>query len=292
MSRIAPFPVLVAADGSPDARAAVTVAVAFPWPPGARATGVVGRDLVPVGLPREHRPALETSLQAVAEETRQALSERWRGATVTVADGPAAAAILTGARRRRARAIVVGAQGHRALSRLLVGSVSRDVVRGARCSVLVVRGGPRAIRNVVVGVDGSSHARRAIDLVGRLAPGRGAHATVVRVLEPVHMPSLALLPARARRVLSQEAAALHARNLRAAEREVADAARRLGRRWQVRAVIRIGTPAHELLRVARDTRADLMVVGARGSGGLTGLLLGSVADTVLEQSSVSVLVAR
>lgn len=292
MSPAAAFPVLVASDGSPEARAAVAAAVAFPWPAGARATGLVARDLVPVTLQREHRLVLDTSLEAVAEETRRALSERWRGATVTMPDGRAAEAILTSARRLRARTIVLGAQGHGAVSRLLLGSVSRDVVRAARCSVLVVRGAASRIRNVVVGIDGSARARRVVDLVARLAPTRGARVTVVRVLEPIHIPSMALLPARARAVLSGEAAALHARNLRTAEDETTDAARRLSRRWRASGIVRIGTPAHQLLRAARDVRADLIVVGARGSGGLEGLLLGSVADTVLAQSGVSVLVAR
>ena len=286
------FPVLVASDGSPEARAAVSAAVAFPWPSGARAMGVIGRDVVPVTLPRGHGLVLEASLEAVAAETRHALAERWRGATVAIVGGRAANAILAEARRRRARVIVVGAQGHRALARLLLGSVSRDVVRGAECSVFVVRGAPVPVRSVVVGIDGSPQSRRAVDLVARLTPARGARATVVRVLEPVHVPSMALLPARTRAVLSAEAATLHARNLRAAEREVKDAARRLGRRWHARTLVRIGTPAHDLLRAAREADADVVVVGARGSGGLEKLLLGSVADAVLEQSSVSVLVAR
>jgi nucleotide-binding universal stress UspA family protein len=292
VSPAASFPVLVASDGSPEARAAVTAAVAFPWPSGARATGVIGRDVLPVALPRRQGLALEASLEAVAEETRRALAERWKGATVSIVGGRAAKAILEEARRRRARAIVVGAQGHSALSRLVLGSVSRQVVRGARCAVLVARGAPTGVRNVVVGVDGSTQARRAVDLLARLTPARGARATVVRVLEPVHIPSLALLPARARAVLSAEAAALHARHLRAAEREVKEVARRLGRRWRTGTLVRIGTPAQQLLRAAREAAADVVVVGARGSGGLEGLLLGSVADTVLEQFGGSVLVAR
>ena len=292
MSPAASFPVLVASDGSPEARAAVAAAVAFPWPSGARATGVIGRDVMPVSLPRGHGLALEASLEAVAGEIRAALADRWRGATVSIVVGRAASAILAEARRRRARAIVVGARGHGALSRLLLGSVSRDIVRGARCSVLVVRGAPSQIRSVVVGIDGSAESRRAVDLIARLTPARGARATVVRVLEPVHVPSLALLPARIRSILSAEASALHARHLRAAEREVKDAARRIGRRWRASTLIRIGTPAHELLRAAEEARAEVVVVGARGSGGLEGLLLGSVADSVLERSGVSVLIAR
>jgi nucleotide-binding universal stress UspA family protein len=284
--------VLVATDGSPDAQAAVAAAVTFPWPRRARASAVVARGLVAVTLSRPSALALEGTLTGIADEARAALAARWSRATAMIVDGAAAPAILSQAKRRRAGMIVVGAQGHGAWARLTMGSVSNDVVRGAPCSVLVVRGAPRPIRSVLVGIDGSARSRRAIDLLARLVPERGARVSIVRVLEPIRVPSLALLPARVRAALAAEAAALHARRLRAAEQDLAAAVRRLKRRWRTETAVRIGTPAHELLRAARQSRADLVVVGARGAGGLAGLLLGSVANTLVERSDVSVLVAR
>ena len=262
------FAVLVATDGSPDARAAVAATVTFPWPRGTRVTAVVGRGLVPVILPRTSGLALEASLRDLAEEARRALATRWRGASVSIGNGPAARVILDEARRRRARVIVLGARGHGMLARMTMGSVSRDVVRGARRSVLVVRGTPGPVRQVVIGVDGSNRARKAVELVAGLAPGRGARATVVQVLEPVRVPSLALLPAGVREALSREAAALHARRLQAAERQLDAAVSRLGKRWRADSVVRIGVPSYEVLRVAQERQADLVVVGARGTGGL------------------------
>jgi nucleotide-binding universal stress UspA family protein len=265
--------------------------MAFPWPRESRVSGVIGAGTVPPELPERHRRALEAGDRRVAAATRAALEARWPRADVAIVSGPVARAILAESRRRRAQTIVVGEQRRAAVARFFLGSISRRIVREARCSVLVVRGRPKRIASIVMGVDGSRHARRAVDLVARLVPGRGGRVTVVRVLEPVSIPSLELLPTRVRRTLSAEATALHARRLRAARQEVDGAVSRLSRAgWSARAMIRIGGPAGELLRAAAG--ADLLVVGARGARGVKRLLLGSVADAVLARCPVSVLLTR
>jgi nucleotide-binding universal stress UspA family protein len=56
--------------------------------------------------------------------------------------------------------------------------------------------------------------------------------------------------------------------------------------------VREGVPLPELLQEAAASRADLVVVGARGTGGLARLLLGSVAEGVLDHSPVPVLLVK
>jgi len=74
---------------------------------------------------------------------------------------------------------------------------------------------------------------------------------------------------------------------------VANAARRLTRAgWKVDSVIRRGVPLSELLRSASTRRADIIVVGARSTGGLKRLLLGSVAEGTLAQARVPVLIVK
>jgi nucleotide-binding universal stress UspA family protein len=100
---------------------ALTTAVRFPWPAGARGSDGHAR----------------------------------------VVDASPVEGILDEAKRVRADVIVVGWRGHGAVRRLLAGSVSRGVVRTAPCAVLVVRRPLRELRHVVVGVDGSENAERA-----------------------------------------------------------------------------------------------------------------------------------
>jgi nucleotide-binding universal stress UspA family protein len=237
--------------------------------------------------------ALERGLEKSRGEAEAQLARRWPGAEVALVDGPPAEAILRAARRHRADAIVVGSQGLGLLGRLFLGSVSWAVVRGARCPVLVVKGRRPPGHRVVLGVDGSRHARQAVELLARLAPKRGSHLTVVRVVEPVRLPSLGPAPAAVRAAVQAQADALHAEALAAARREVETAARRLGRAgWRTRELVRVGSPVTELLDAARESRADLVAVGARGVGGVERLVLGSVAEGVLGRTPVTVLVVR
>jgi nucleotide-binding universal stress UspA family protein len=146
---------------------------------------------------------------------------------------------------------------------------------------------------VVVGLDGSTNARRAARFLLRLRPPRGARATLVRVVEPMNPPSVALLPVGVRSRLMAEAAALLASRVRVAERDVQGAARLLARAgWRTRTVVRVGQPLAELLGAVRASRAGLLVLGARGVGGVARLLLGSVAEGAVRRAPVSVLIVK
>ena len=66
--------------------------------------------------------------------------------------------------------------------------------------------------------------------------------------------------------------------------------KRLG--WNPRTMVVHGEPLRELLKAVAASRAQLLVVGARGTSGVRYLLLGSVAEGALNQSPVAVLIAR
>ena len=53
-----------------------------------------------------------------------------------------------------------------------------------------------------------------------------------------------------------------------------------------------GDPATEVVRLAHDARMDLIVMGTHGRTGLERLLMGSVAEKVMRESSCSVLVVK
>lgn len=60
--------------------------------------------------------------------------------------------------------------------------------------------------------------------------------------------------------------------------------------FSVRTLIRRGDPATQIIQVADDIKADLVVVGHRGLRGLEGMLMGSVARALMQRSPVPVLV--
>jgi nucleotide-binding universal stress UspA family protein len=148
-----------------------------------------------------------------------------------------------------------------------------------------------ASRKVVVGLDGSPHASRVVAHLARWS-GRGT-ATVVRVIEPTRMPSLALVPASVQAAVAGLVRAELTARVRTARREVEAAVARLRcAGWHARGTVRVGVPLAELFRAVRQERAGMLALGARGAGGAARFLLGSVADGALKRAPVPVLIVR
>jgi nucleotide-binding universal stress UspA family protein len=126
--------VLLATDGSRDAKAAIDTTLHFPWP---------GETLVRVISARRTRAEYRRSLlltalghgaEKAADSARRTLSLRWPDVQIEVLDKSPVEGILGEAERFQADVIVVGWRGHGAVRRLLMGSVSRasTVAPGAR----------------------------------------------------------------------------------------------------------------------------------------------------------------
>lgn len=137
---------------------------------------------------------------------------------------------------------------------------------------------------IIVGVDGSHDAHRALEWAMQEAAARHAPLTVITVHQAaasgwIVAPSF--LPV-------DEPTMEHARQ--AAEEAVAKAAAQLGESQPVPVTVRAvtGFPAQELIEASRD--ADLLVVGSRGGGGFARLMLGSVSDQVARHAHCPVVV--
>ena len=72
--------------------------------------------------------------------------------------------------------------------------------------------------------------------------------------------------------------------------EGATTLQRLG--WSAKSKVRCGEPAAEIISEARDSNADLIVMGSRGLNGLKEIMLGSVGREVSEAASCPVLIVR
>lgn len=139
-------------------------------------------------------------------------------------------------------------------------------------------------KDIVVGVDGSAGADAALAFALEDAARRGVN---VRAVYSWHIPTLALAPAPFGTVIPaptelQEAAT------EALTTILADVTAPEG--VSVIPVVREGPAASVLLDEARD--ASLLVVGSRGHGGFTGLLLGSVSQQCASHSTCPVVVVH
>jgi nucleotide-binding universal stress UspA family protein len=201
----------------------------------------------------------------------------------TICDLPSAALLETS---RDASLLVVGARGLGGFRELLLGSVSHACVHHAASPVAVVRGehtAPEAgtVERVVVGIDGSETARHALAWAveeARLRPAR------LEVVHAWHMPYVTGYP------WVSPTFDLDAFE-EAAQRTVAVALGAVDTDGLVEPITRTlcaGGAASALLDAAKG--ADLVVVGSRGLGGFTGLLLGSVGDQVVHHADCPVVV--
>jgi nucleotide-binding universal stress UspA family protein len=162
MSRTNDFRILVATDGSIHATRAIIAATQFPWPSSTRVRAVVARRMGKELTRSILLAALDRGTEFVARAAQRRLRRRWPDADVVIVDKTPVDGVLSEAARFAANVIVLGWRGHGLIRRLLMGGVSRGIVREARCAVLVVRRRSVDVRRIAIGVDGSPGARRAV----------------------------------------------------------------------------------------------------------------------------------
>jgi nucleotide-binding universal stress UspA family protein len=138
---------------------------------------------------------------------------------------------------------------------------------------------------IMVGVDGSEPARRALEwAVGEAAiRGRRVHA-VYAVAAPVTAAGFAASGAFLSPELSERAEAEAERLL---EDVIASVEVPEGVVFAAEAVFDL-QPSHAL--ITQSSHADMLVVGSRGRGGFTGLLLGSVSQQCVQHARCPVVV--
>lgn len=139
---------------------------------------------------------------------------------------------------------------------------------------------------LVIAVDGSEHALHAIEAAGRLvSQGAAAEAVLVNVREsPTYYGEL---PPFDDAVIRNGQAQMQETLLRAALTQ----ARNSGLQTVTTEAVE-GQAAREIVRVAADCAADVIVMGTRGMNALGGLLLGSVAQRVVHLAGVPVMLVK
>jgi len=205
----------------------------------------------------------------------------WRVHAETLA-GPAAEELISKANDWRPDLIVVGSHGRSAVSRFILGSVSKKLVTDSDHSVRVSRGDIERDFNkppkLVIGVDGSTEAEQAIRALGsRVWP----HGTEVRIVAVDTGSSSFVtghddeLPVAARQMVAWAENALAEIGLR------------------VSVVMEKGDPRRVLIDQAKAWDADSIFVGGRRfSSALERFQLGSVATALVAKAHCSVEVTR
>ncbi|GAA0223102.1 universal stress protein [Cryptosporangium japonicum] len=239
----------------------------------------------PAWGPPESRDGREAGRLVVADAARHAAVSAPATQVVTeVVDGGPASVLLD--RAEHSALLVVGRRGVGGFPQLVLGSVASQVAIYAGCPVAIVPEHPVPPADdgpgIVLGVDGSDQCQAAIEYAFTEASLRGRKLTAVRSWYwPADDPAIV------------EPAPLPAHHLLEQQRLLSEALAGWAEKYpdvEVRTVIAHHRPARALLDATAG--AEVLVVGARGSGGFRALLLGSVGETVARHAHCPVVIAR
>jgi len=212
--------------------------------------------------------------------------------SLRTADGDAATEIVRHAQDMAAHLIVMGTHGRSGFDRFTLGSVTEKVLRRASCPVLTLPPGAARLaeaveyRQILWPTDFSEPSERALELAVSLAVRArgtvlGLHVVETLGGDPLPPDSPEYVAAFRRYQRDSAKGALH---------ELADRHQATGCRID-EAVI-LGKPYQEILRVAADRNADVIVIGVRGRGAIDLTLFGSTTNQVVRRATCPVITLR
>ncbi len=196
------------------------------------------------------------------------------------------AGIAQAARDTQADLVVIGPHRRQMLRDAFAGTTAERSIRHAQCPVLMVNAAPVAgYRQALLSTDFSDCARAAAEAYHKLGIGADAQCSLLHVFEAPdlqHVLIHTLKEEERARYLDQEATK--------AQAELADFRATLSfQSCKLLTRFRGSTVANEVLNMAEQNAADLIVLGTQGRSGLKKLFLGSVAEEVLRYAKCDVL---
>jgi nucleotide-binding universal stress UspA family protein len=197
---------------------------------------------------------------------------------LVVHEGTAPDCILSVAQEQKADLIVMGTHGRRGYDRLVLGSVTNRVMRRTPCPVVAVckpphesmaadkeKGYVHHLNRILFCTDFSENSERALDYAISATEEYDAELTLLHVME--HAPTAGE---------SQKAVATATQQLD----KLIPPGR--GKALKTKTAVRIGRPYQQIIQLAEETQADMVVMGVRGRGALDLAVFGSTTYRVLQ----------
>jgi nucleotide-binding universal stress UspA family protein len=213
---------------------------------------------------------------------------------IVVRQGNPVSEILQQAEQMSADLLVIGTHGRSGFERLFLGSVTEKVLRKAPCPVLTVPpsteralGQPVLFKTILCPLDFSPSSTRALKYALSLAKEADARLTLLHViessLESAHVGDLAHFTVGEYGRHVQNDAFTRLRAAIPAEARV----------WSTpEEFVTMGKAYREILRVATETDAELIVMGVQGRGTVDLMLFGSTTNEVIRRACCPVLTLR
>jgi nucleotide-binding universal stress UspA family protein len=201
------------------------------------------------------------------------------------ASGDRAVELVERARETGTDLIVAPQRKDNLIASALGRATTADIVRRADRPLLLTKRAARPYRRMLVAIDFSEHSRSVLQFALKLAPW--ANFQVLHAYEGVE-----------RQLWRTD---VHPDDIRRYQRQFAKAARQQMRSFlgtieargkRLSSGIWFGRAPHVIVRTAKRLRADIVAVGTAGRTGLARMLVGSVAEYVLQHAGCDVLVVR
>ncbi|WP_328615241.1 universal stress protein [Amycolatopsis sp. NBC_00355] len=241
------------------------------------------------GSPDQVREGLAQRAGEWLAEARAAVLAEHPGLEITTAAREWSPVTALTQESQHAELVVLGSRGLGGFTGLLVGSTAVSVVAHAHCPIVVVRGRtphdpPPATGPVLVGADGSPDSDAALAFACEEARLRGTGLIAVHTWSDVFADGVLRphpLQENPVEIAAEERAKL-AEQVVGWQRKYPD--------LEIEFEVTRGRPVRTLL--ARGEHAQLIVVGCRGRGGFTGMLLGSTSQALIAHSPCPVAAVR
>lgn len=196
--------------------------------------------------------------------------------------------IVEEAAKNQAGMIITGRRGRKGIKRLMMGSETARIIGHAACNILVV---PRAanieFKTIVAATDGSKYSEAAVQEAVSIAKRCGSNLIVISVVPSETESPFDIVHSEMQKGL------IAGKELGEAEKnvkKVKELAIESG--ITAKGFVYAGRPCKAILEIAKQEKADLIIVGSHGRTGIAKLLMGSVTERVIGLAGCAVLVVK
>ncbi len=222
----------------------------------------------------------------VCVEAKKNVAQEFGSVESYVCEGEPPEVIVETAEGKKADLIALGTYGRKGLKRLLMGSVTSQVILNAPCDVLVVKkecttcGGSYV--SLLVPFDGSDASKKALVRACELSKSDGSEISVLYVIPRYEEMMDFFKTEMIKKSLYEEAG------------KIAEQAKQIGEGQGVRikAIVQEGHASDKILEIADKFKNDLIVMGTYGWRGMDKAMMGSTAERVIAHGTCPILIVK